>query len=81
MEEEIHKIAKNYMEVLYAAFEYFEDECETREDMDEVNDLVVSAYTDGIEKAINELEWGTRFTWSLLFLFRVMNIIYYRKGG
>ena len=56
MEEEIHKIAKNYMEVLYAAFEYFEDECETREDMEEVNDLVVSAYADGIEKAINELE-------------------------
>lgn len=56
MEEEIHKITKNYMEVLYAAFEYFEDECETHEDMDEVNDLVVSAYADGIEKAINELE-------------------------
>ena len=56
MEEEFHKIAKNYMEVLYAAFEYFKDECETREDMDEVNDLVVSAYADGIEKAINELD-------------------------
>ena len=56
MEEEIHKIAKDYMEVLYAAFEYFEDECETREDMEDVHDLVVSAYADGIEKAINELE-------------------------
>lgn len=56
MKEELHKIAKNYMEVLYAAFEYFEDECETQDDLEEVNDLVVSAYADGIEKTINELE-------------------------
>ena len=55
MEEELHRVAKEYMEVLYAAFEYFEDECNSHEEMEEVNSLVVSAYADGIEKAINEL--------------------------
>ena len=55
MEEEIHRIAKDYMKVLYAAFEYFEDECNSREEMEEVNSLVVIAYANGIEKAINEL--------------------------
>ena len=55
MEEELHRIAKDYMEVLYAAFEYFEDECNSHEEMKEVNSLVVSAYADGIEKAINKL--------------------------
>ena len=55
MEEELHRIAKDYMEVLYAAFEYFEDECNSHEEMEEVNSLVVSAYADGIEKAINKL--------------------------
>lgn len=55
MEEEIHRIAKDYMEVLYAAFEYFEDERNSHEEMEEVNSLVVSAYADGIEKAINKL--------------------------
>lgn len=54
MEEEIHRIAKDYMEALYAAFEYFEDECDSYEELEEVNSLVVSAYADGIEKAINE---------------------------
>lgn len=56
MEEELHRIAKDYMEVLYAAFEYFEDECSSYEELEEVNDLVVSAYADGIEKAIEKLE-------------------------
>lgn len=55
MEEKLHRIAKDYMEVLYAAFEYFEDECNAHEEMEEVNRLVVSAYADGIEKAIHEL--------------------------
>ena len=55
MEEEIHRIAKDYMEVLYAAFDYFEDECNSYEELEAVNNLVVSAYADGIEKAINEL--------------------------
>ena len=55
MEEELHRIAKDYMEVLYAAFEYFEDECNSHEEMEKVNSLVVSAYADGIEKAINKL--------------------------
>lgn len=55
MGNELHKIAKNYVETLYATVVLMELEADkpTRE---EIMDLVEIAFTEGIYEAIEELE-------------------------
>ena len=55
MEKELHKVAKNYVEALYAIVMLFDLE-EDKPTYDEVLELVAAAFTDGIYKAIEELD-------------------------
>lgn len=56
IEDEVHRIAKEYVEVLYAALTLLRGDEPNFDDFDEVNEMVALAYTEGLEKAIDELE-------------------------
>lgn len=55
MEEELHKVAKDYVATLCAIVTLFDLE-ENKPTYDEVMDMVAEAFRDGIYEAINELE-------------------------
>ena len=55
MEEELYKVAKDYVAALYAIVTLFELE-EDKPTYDEVLDLVAEAFSDGIYEAISELD-------------------------
>lgn len=55
MEKELHNIAKNYIETLYAIMVLLDVE-EDKPTYNEVLEMVEAAFTDGIYKAIEELE-------------------------
>ena len=55
MEEELHKVAKDYIAALYAIVTLFDLE-EEKPTYDEVMDMVAEAFRDGIYEAISELE-------------------------
>lgn len=55
MEKELHNIAKNYIETLYAIMFLLDVEAD-KPTYDEVLEMVEAAFTDGIYKAIEELD-------------------------
>ena len=55
MEEELRRVAKEYVETLYAIVTLFELESE-KPTYDEVMEMVAEAFHDGIYDAIGELE-------------------------
>lgn len=55
MEEELKKVAKNYVEVLYATVVLLDLE-EDKPTYEEVMELVAEAFADGIYEAIDELD-------------------------
>ena len=55
MEEELYKVAKDYVAVLYAIVTLFDLEAE-KPTYDEVMDMVAEAFTNGIYEAIGDLE-------------------------
>lgn len=55
MEKELYRVAKEYVETLYAIVTLFELQ-EDKPTYDEVLDLVAEAFSDGIYEAISELD-------------------------
>lgn len=55
MEKEIHRVAKHYVEALYAITTLFALE-EDKPTQEEIMELVANAFTDGIFNAIEELD-------------------------
>lgn len=55
MEEELHKVAKEYVETLYAIVTLFELQAD-KPTYDEVLDMVAEAFSEGIYEAIGELD-------------------------
>ena len=55
MEEELYRVAKDYVSALYAIVTLFELEAD-KPTYDEVMDLVAEAFSDGIYEAIAELD-------------------------
>ena len=56
LEKEVHRIAKEYIEALYAALELLAKDPKDRDEMERINGMVAMAYAEGLEKAIDELE-------------------------
>ena len=52
----MHRIAKEYIEVLYAAIELLAKDTKDRDEMERINGMVSMAYAEGLKKAIDELE-------------------------
>ena len=55
MEKELYRVAKEYVETLYAIITLFELQ-EDKPTYDEVLDMVAEAFSDGIYEAISELD-------------------------
>lgn len=58
LEERVHEIAKEYIEVLYASLILLVGEEYTTEDLDEVHEMVAMVYAEELRKAIDDLEKG-----------------------
>lgn len=55
MEEELHKVAKDYIAVIYATVTLLDLEAE-KPTYDEVLEMVAEAFSEGIYNAIEELD-------------------------
>ena len=56
MEENLQTMAKEYVDLLDDSMGYFVDEDTTEEDYQKITDLILTAYLQGIAKAIDELD-------------------------
>ena len=56
LEKEVHRLAKWYIEVLYTLLNLLAGDYADKEELDSINEMVTVAYTEGLIKAINELE-------------------------
>ena len=55
LEEKLHEIAREYVEVLFASLNLLSDEDASVERMDEVTEMVTDAYYEGLNNAVDEL--------------------------
>ena len=55
LEEKLHQIAREYVEVLFATLTLLSDEDASIERMDEVTKMVSDAYAEGLNNAVDEL--------------------------
>lgn len=55
LEEKLHEIAREYVEVLFASLALLSDEEASIERMDEVTKMVTDAYYEGLNNAVDEL--------------------------
>ena len=55
LEEKLHQIAREYVEVLFASLTLLSDEDASIERMNEVTELVSNAYYEGLNNAVDEL--------------------------
>ena len=55
LEEKLHEIAREYVEVLFASLNLLSDEEASIERMDEVTEMVSNAYYEGLNNAVDEL--------------------------
>lgn len=55
LEEKLHQIAREYVEVLFASLNLLSDEEASIERMDEVTEMVTDAYYEGLNNAVDEL--------------------------
>lgn len=55
LESELHRVAKEYVETLYAIATIFDLE-EDKPTYDEIVDMVAESFTDGIYEAIEDLD-------------------------
>lgn len=55
LEEKLHQIAREYVEVLFASLNLLSDEDASIERMDEVTEMVTDAYYEGLNNAVDEL--------------------------
>ena len=56
LEKEVHRLAKEYIEVLYASLNLLASDLADKEELDRINEMVAVAYSEGLIKAIDELE-------------------------
>ncbi len=56
LEKEVHRLAKEYIEVLYASLNLLAGDRADKEELDRINEMVAVAYVEGLIKAIDELE-------------------------
>lgn len=54
--KEVHRLAKEYIEVLYASLNLLAGDRADKEELDRINEMVAVAYAEGLIKAIYELE-------------------------
>lgn len=80
MEEELHKVAKDYVAVLCAIVKLFDLE-ENKPTYDEVLMMVAEAFGDGIFEAIEELDQALSIRQGLFFFGREDYISYYDPRG
>lgn len=55
LEEKLHKIAREYVEVLFASLTLLSDDDCNIERFDEVAEMVSNAYAEGLNNAVDEL--------------------------
>ena len=56
IEKRLHKVAKEYVEVLQAALPSLDNDVLSQPEYNEILDLVTAAYAEGIIIAVSELE-------------------------
>lgn len=57
MEERLLNHAEEYVELLYDFLSWFDDDCYDEEELQEIMEMVMKVYTEGIGKAIDKLEF------------------------
>lgn len=59
IEEKVYKVARDYVDILYEAMEPYAYEDDYIDKMTEINTRLAMIYREGLDNAIEELDWDS----------------------
>ena len=75
----MHRIAKEYIEVLYAAIELLAKDTKDRDEMERINGMVSMAYAEGLKKLLtnwSRILYGSYFFFAIFACSFIERMVY-----